>query len=113
MHPRASARLPSPRAMAVDRSPLVVNASAVPRSTFCTPLTEMLMFCPGADPPPPPPPGFFDVDGLGDDAEDESVVDVSERDGGLAPATLGNAVVATIPAPIPSATANAPTRPMY
>jgi hypothetical protein len=74
----------------------------------------MLMFCPGAEPPPPPPPaGFFEVDVLGDDAEDESVVDVSERDGGLAPATLGNAVVATIPAPIPSATANAPTRPMY
>jgi hypothetical protein len=75
------------------------------------------MFCPGAAPPPPPV-GFFEVEGFGDDVaelvEDESVVvDVSECEGGLAIATLGNAVVATTPAPMPKATANAPTRPMY
>jgi hypothetical protein len=79
------------------------------------------MFCPGAElppPPPPPPPGFFEVEEFGDDAaelvEDEPVVvEVSECDGGLAIATYGIAVVATIPAPMPKATANAPTRPMY
>jgi hypothetical protein len=54
----------------------------------------MLMFCPG---------GLFAVEGSSDDAEDESASD------GLANAAQG---VAATPTPIPSATANAPTRPI-
>jgi hypothetical protein len=57
--------------------------------------------------PPPPPAGLAAA--LGDDAEDvvdEEPVDVA----GLADATQGTA---KNPAPIPNATADAPTRPMY
>jgi hypothetical protein len=60
--------------------------------------------------PPPPPEGFDDgavdvVDVVVEESVDEDVSDC----GGLADATHG---VAAIPAPMPSATANAPTRPI-
>jgi hypothetical protein len=56
---------------------------------------DMLMFCPC---------GVFDADGESD-TEDEP-----GSDGGLAEAAHG---VAAIPTPMPSATANPPTRPIY
>ena len=72
--------------------PSGVEAVAVPFCTRTTPFIEMLMFCPGAF-------GFAD-DEPGDEDELES--------DGFADAAHG---VADSPTPMPSATANAPTRP--
>ena len=96
----ASAVLPAPRAIARERWPVVVVASASPTSARCTPLTETLTF-------PPPPEVCDDVVA---DVVDESV-DVEEFEfAGLAAAT---SAVATTAAPMPKKTANAPTRPIY
>ena len=84
---------PSPLAFALSPMlPSGVEAVAVPFCTRTTPFIEMLMFCPGAF-------GFAD-DEPGDEDELES--------DGFADAAHG---VADSPTPMPSATANAPTRP--
>jgi len=72
----------------------------VPCCTRTTPLVATAMFCPGAF-------GFAEDEEAADDVSDDE--DKSELDG-LAEATHGDAVS---PAPIPNATANAPTRPIY
>jgi hypothetical protein len=94
--------LPSPRAIATECVPGNVLASVVSESTGVLPFTETLRL-------PPPDVVAAEVFGVGD----ESVDDVEPEFGGLADATHGSAVVAMTPAPMPNATANAPTRPMY
>jgi len=91
-----------------------VEAVAVPFCTRTAPFIEMALFCPGAL-------GFAD-DKLGDedDAESDGLFcpgalgfadDEDEPESaGLADAAQG---VAASPTPMPSATANAPTRPIY
>jgi hypothetical protein len=98
--PPVIAVLLSPRAMATD--PLLPESTddvADPLCTRVAPPAETLML--GA----PDDVDAFVVDG-------ESVDEVSDdlSDGGLAVATHGDAAIAT---PMPSATANPPTRPIY
>jgi len=86
--PATVALLPAPMAIALEPVPVAVEV-AVPCCTRVAPLVDTLRFCPGA---------------LEPDDEEEPESD------GLADATHG---VAASPAPMPNATANAPTRPTY
>jgi hypothetical protein len=76
-------------ALAFEAWPVAEEVVVVPCVTRVTPLVDTLRFCPGA---------------LELDDEEEPVLD------GLADASHG---VAASPTPMPSATANAPTRPIY
>jgi hypothetical protein len=102
----APALLPSPRATARECSPGVVIATVVSLgsvSRTTTPVTDLVT----GTLPTAVTFGFF-ADGAAEVVDEASVdEDVSGFDG-LAEATNG---IANIPAPIPSATANAPTRP--
>jgi hypothetical protein len=98
--------LPAPRATARERSPGVVIATVVFLGSVSRTITPLTDFVTGTLPTAVAF-GFF-ADGAVDVVDAASVdEDVSGFDG-LADATNG---IANIPAPIPSATANAPTRP--
>ena len=101
----------APLAIATEPRPEEL-AVAVPFCTIVTPLIDTLTFCPGAELDLP----FVDEDeddededDDDDDDEEEELADAEPEFDGLAAAVHG---IALSPAPMPRATASAPTRPM-